>query len=68
MWQRKGECYLSLESYDKAIECLERANTIQKCGQTLTLLGKVLVSQRRYDEAIRFYNEVLDRLVVLAMG
>lgn len=41
IWHNKGMCYLYLKQYDRAIECFETANSIQRNEVTFTQMGRV---------------------------
>jgi Bardet-Biedl syndrome 4 protein len=55
-----GMCYLYLKQYDKAIECFETANSIQRHESTFTQLGRVYRITNREEDALQVYMEALE--------
>lgn len=41
IWHNKGMCYLYLKQYEKSLECLETANSIQRHEKTFIQMGKL---------------------------
>jgi len=60
IWHSKGLCFANLGEFDKAEECYQRSNSIQRHDITFMELGKIFTIQERYEEAIDIYLEALD--------
>jgi len=60
IWHNKGLCNMYLKQYDGAVECLKRANFIQRHDSTYMQLGKVYTLQEQYRTAIDVYIEALE--------
>lgn len=60
IWHNKGMCYLYLKQYDKAIECFETANSIQRHEVTYTQLGRVYRILGKEDEALQVFLDAID--------
>ncbi|MEG4581054.1 tetratricopeptide repeat protein [Microcoleus sp. MON1_C5] len=60
-WVEKGRCLNSLERYDEALECLEKAIEIEsKYARAWANRGDVLESLKRYDEALESYDMAIE--------
>ncbi|MEG4047415.1 tetratricopeptide repeat protein [Microcoleus sp. Pol17_C1] len=60
-WVEKGRCLNSLERYDEALECLEKAIEIDSnYARAWANRGDVLESLKRYDEALVSYERALE--------
>ncbi|MEG4836671.1 tetratricopeptide repeat protein [Microcoleus sp. B9-D4] len=60
-WVEKGRCLNSLERYDEALECLEKAIEIDSnYARAWANRGDVLESLKRYDEALVSYDKALE--------
>ena len=60
IWHNKGLCCMYLKQYEAAIECLKRANLIQRHDATFMQLGKVYTLQEQYRNAIDVYLEAIE--------
>ena len=60
IWHNKGTCYLFLKQYDKAIDCFQTANSIQRHENTFMQLGRVYRLLGRDDEALTVYLDALE--------
>ena len=60
-WVEKGRCLNSLERYDEALECLEKAIEIDSnYARAWANRGDVLESLKRYDEALESYDRAIE--------
>jgi len=60
-WVEKGRCLNSLERYDEALECLEKAIEIDSnYAMAWANRGDVLESLKRYDEALVSYDRAIE--------
>jgi tetratricopeptide (TPR) repeat protein len=60
-WVEKGRCLNSLERYDEALECLEKAIKIDSnYARAWANRGDVLESLKRYDEALESYDRAIE--------
>jgi tetratricopeptide (TPR) repeat protein len=60
-WVEKGRCLNSLERYDEALECLEKAIEIDSnYARAWANRGDVLESLKRYDEALVSYERAIE--------
>jgi tetratricopeptide (TPR) repeat protein len=60
-WVEKGRCLNSLERYDEALECLEKAIEIDSnYARAWANRGDVLESLKRYDEALVSYDRAIE--------
>jgi tetratricopeptide (TPR) repeat protein len=60
-WVEKGRCLNSLERYDEALECLEKAIEIDSnYARAWAHRGDVLESLKRYDEALVSYDRAIE--------
>jgi len=60
IWHNKGMCYLYLKEYDKAIECFNTANSIQRHESTFSQLGRVYRLMGNEEEALKVYMDALE--------
>ena len=60
IWHNKGMCYLYLKQYEKALECFETANSINRHEITYTQMGRVYRLMGKDDEALNIYMEALE--------
>lgn len=60
VWHNQGLCHMYLKQYDKAVDCLKQANTIQLHDATFIQLGKVYTLQENFQGAIDTYLEALE--------
>lgn len=60
IWHNKGMCFLYLKQYEKAIECFENANSIQRHESTFSQLGRVYRLMGNEDEALKVYMDALE--------
>ena len=60
IWHNKGLCCMYLKQYDNAVDCLKKANLIQRHDSTYMQLGKVYTLQEQYRTAIDVYVEALE--------
>jgi Bardet-Biedl syndrome 4 protein len=60
IWHNKGMCYLYMKQYEKSLECLETAISIQRSEVTLNQMGRVLRLIGREDDALNAYMEALE--------
>lgn len=60
VWHNKGMCYLYIKQYEKSLECLETANSIQRNEVTLNQMGRVLRLLGREEDALNAYMEALE--------
>ena len=60
-WGEKGRCLNSLERYDEALECLDKAIEIDSnYARAWANRGDVLESLKRYDEALVSYDRAIE--------
>jgi tetratricopeptide (TPR) repeat protein len=60
-WSEKGRCLNSLERYDEALECLDKAIEIDSnYARAWANRGDVLDSLKRYDEALVSYDRAIE--------
>lgn len=60
IWHNKGMCFLYLKLYDKAIECFNNANSIQRHEATFSQLGRVYRLMGNEEEALKVYTDALE--------
>mmetsp|Transcript_3896 Transcript_3896/g.7182 ORF Transcript_3896/g.7182 Transcript_3896/m.7182 type:complete len:509 (+) Transcript_3896:138-1664(+) len=60
VYHNLGLCHMELKEYPKAIESFESANAIQAHDSTYMQIGKILVLQNKYEEAVEIYEEALE--------
>eukprot|EP01112_Ceratiomyxa_fruticulosa_P004571 TRINITY_DN1510_c0_g1_i3.p1 TRINITY_DN1510_c0_g1~~TRINITY_DN1510_c0_g1_i3.p1 ORF type:complete len:446 (-),score=106.20 TRINITY_DN1510_c0_g1_i3:95-1432(-) len=60
IWHCKGVCLTYLQEYERAAECLKRANAISRHDSTYMQLGKLYSIQENYKAAIDVYTEALE--------
>ena len=60
IWHNKGMCYLYLKQYERAVECFETANSIQRHEKTYTQLGRVYRLMNRDQDGLEAYMEALE--------
>ena len=56
----KGMCYLYLKQYDKAVDCFETANSMQRHESTYMQLGRTYRLMGKEEEALTTYLEALE--------
>ncbi|MEG4572845.1 tetratricopeptide repeat protein [Microcoleus sp. N3A4] len=60
-WGEKGRCLNSLERYDEALECLDKAiESDSNYARAWANRGDVLESLKRYDEALVSYDKAIE--------
>jgi len=60
-WVEKGRCLNSLERYDEALECLDKAiESDSNYARAWANRGDVLESLKRYDEALVSYDKAIE--------
>ncbi len=60
IYHNKGVCYLYLKQYEKSMECLELANSIQRNEATYTQLGRVCRLMGKDEDALVMYMDALE--------
>lgn len=60
IWHNKGMCHLYLKQYDKALECFEAANSINRHELTYIQMGRVYRLMGKDEEALNIYSEALE--------
>lgn len=60
IWHNKGMCCLYLKSYEKALECFETANSIQRTDSTFIQIGRVYRLLGKEEDALNVYMEALE--------
>ncbi|KAJ0400743.1 hypothetical protein P43SY_005464 [Pythium insidiosum] len=55
-----GLCYMYLKEYDRAIDCFQQANAINRHDATFLQLGKVFTLREDFKGAINVYLEALE--------
>jgi len=60
IWHNKGMCYLYMKQYERSLECLETANSIQRSEVTLNQMGRVLRLIGMEEDALNAYMEALE--------
>eukprot|EP01035_Chromulina_nebulosa_P017244 gene17244-22771_t len=61
IWHYKGMCYMLYnKQYERAIECFETANSIQRHESSFIQLGRIYRILNKEDEALLVYQEALE--------
>ena len=60
IWYYKGMCFLYMKDYNKAIDCFETSNSIQKHENTYVQLGRVHRLLGKDEAALDIYLEALE--------
>uniref|UniRef100_A0A7S0ST62 UDP-N-acetylglucosamine--peptide N-acetylglucosaminyltransferase SPINDLY n=1 Tax=Chromulina nebulosa TaxID=96789 RepID=A0A7S0ST62_9STRA len=61
IWHYKGMCYMLYnKQYERAIECFETANSIQRHESSFIHLGRIYRILNKEDEALLVYQEALE--------
>jgi len=60
VYHNQGLCHLHLKDYPKAIRAFQAANNIQPHDTSFMQLGKIFVTQNKYDQAVEVYEEALE--------
>jgi len=60
IWHNKGMCYLYLKQHEKALECFETANSIQRHEQTSLQMGRVYRLLNRDEDALAVYIDATE--------
>eukprot|EP01038_Epipyxis_sp_PR26KG_P013114 gene13114-17578_t len=60
IWHNKGMCHLYLKQYDKALECFDTANSIQRNEITFAQTGRVYRLIGKEEDALNAYMEALE--------